>query len=190
MPDQRTTEEFGSSEAFEEWLSHNFDSSPGIWLRLAKKGSGIPSVTYDEALLIALCWGWIDGQKRPQDERYWLQAFGPRRARSAWSKRNTQLVEKLIAEGRMRPSGLAEVEKARGDGRWEKAYSGQRTAELPQDFLDAVAEDPEAQRFLDQLDKANRFAIFYRIQDAKRKETRERRIRQFVEMLARGEKLY
>ncbi len=190
MADQRATEEFASGAAFEEWLADNFDSSPGIWLRIAKKDSGIPSVTYQEALLVALCWGWIDGQKRPEDEQHWLQGFGPRKPRSPWSKRNTELAEQLIAEGRMQPSGLAEVEKARGDGRWDKAYSGQRTAELPQDFLDAVAKDADASRFLDQLDKTNRYAIFYRIQEAKRPETRERRIRQFVEMLARGEKLY
>ncbi|WP_210481563.1 YdeI family protein [Naasia sp. SYSU D00948] len=190
MPPERATEEFPDEAAFEEWLARNHDTSPGIWLRLAKKGSGIASVTYDQALLVALCWGWIDGQKRPQDDRYWLQGFGPRTSRSPWSKRNRDFAEKLIADGRMQPSGLAEVERARADGRWERAYEGQRSAELPDDFLAAVRQDPDAERFLEQLDKANRFAIFYRIQEAKRPETRERRIRNFVEMLARGEKLY
>ena len=189
MAQDRAIEEFSDEASFEEWLAANHDSSPGIWLRIAKKGTGIPSVTYDEALQVALRWGWIDGQKRPQDEQYWLQGFGRRKARSPWSKRNREFAEKLIAGGRMQPSGLAEVESARADGRWDRAYDSARAAELPQDFLDAVRQNPDAERALEQLNRTNRYAIFYRIQDAKRPETRERRIRTFVDMLARGEKL-
>lgn len=191
MPQDRETQAFPDASSFESWLAENHDTSPGIWLRIAKKGTGIPSVTYDEALQVALCWGWIDGQKRPQDEEHWLQGFSRRKPRSSpWSKRNRDFAEKLIAEGRMQPSGLAEVDAARQDGRWERAYDGARTAELPQDFLDAVHRNPDAERALEQLDRTNRYAIFYRIQAAKRPETRERRISQFVDMLARGEKLY
>ena len=188
--EEREIVEFADQRAFAEWLPLHHDSSPGVWLRLAKKGSGIPSVTYDEALQVALTWGWIDGQKRPQDDRYWLQGFGPRRPRSVWSKRNREFAERLIAEGAMQPSGLAQVEAARADGRWERAYDGPRTAEVPPDLQDALDLDPAAAEFFAALDRTNRYAILYRIQDAKRPETRARRIAQFVEMLSRGEKLY
>jgi uncharacterized protein YdeI (YjbR/CyaY-like superfamily) len=187
---ERETVEFADQGAFAEWLTLHHGSSPGVWLRLAKKGSGIPSVTYDEALQVALVWGWIDGQKRPEDDRHWLQGFGPRRPRSAWSKRNREFAERLIAEGAMQPSGLAQVEAARADGRWERAYDGPRTAEVPPDLQAALDADPAAADFFATVSSANRFAILHRIQDAKRPETRARRIAQFTEMLSRGETIY
>ena len=187
---ERETLEFPDVRAFEVWLAGHHDSSPGIWLRIAKKDSGVPSVTYDEALQVALAWGWIDGQKRPQDERYWLQGFGPRRPRSPWSKRNVEFAERLIEQGAMLPSGLAQVEAARADGRWERAYAGPRMAEVPPDLQGALDADPRAAESFAGLNSSNRFAILYRVQEAKRPETRARRIAQFVEMLARGETLY
>ncbi|WP_210505426.1 YdeI family protein [Naasia sp. SYSU D00057] len=186
----RETLEFADARAFEDWVAAHHDSSPGIWLRIAKKGSGIPSVTYDEALQVALAWGWIDGQKRPQDERHWLQGFGPRRPRSVWSKRNVEFAERLIEQGGMQPSGLAQVEAARADGRWDRAYDGPRNAVVPPDLQEALDADPRAAESFARLNSTNRFAILYRVQDAKRPETRARRIAQFVDMLARGEKLY
>jgi uncharacterized protein YdeI (YjbR/CyaY-like superfamily) len=187
---EREVVEFTDQRAFAEWLSLHHGSSPGVWLRIAKKDSGIPSVTYDEALQVALAWGWIDGQKRPQDDRYWLQGFGPRRPRSAWSKRNRGFAERLIEEGTMQPSGLAQVEAARADGRWDRAYDGRGTAQVPPDLQDALDADPAAASFFAAIDRTNRYAILFRIQDAKRPETRARRIAQFVDMLSRGEKPY
>jgi uncharacterized protein YdeI (YjbR/CyaY-like superfamily) len=190
MGGERTTEEFAGPEEFRAWLREHHDASPGIWLKVAKKGSGRTSVTYDQAVEVALTFGWIDGQARPGDETYYLQGFTRRRPRSPWSRRNRERVEALIEAGAMEPSGLAEVVRARADGRWDRAYPGPRAAEPPPDLLAALAARPAAKDVFDTLNSANRFAILYRIQDAKRPETRARRIAMFVDMLERGEKPY
>ena len=190
MGGERTTERFAGPEEFRAWLLEHHDSSAGIWLKLAKKGSGLTSITYDEAVEVALTFGWIDGQARPGDDTYYLQGFTRRRPQSPWSRRNRDRVEALIAAGAMEPSGLAEVERARADGRWDRAYESPRTATPPDDLLEALAARPAARDFFETLNSTNRYAILYRIQDAKRPETRARRIARFVEMLERGEKPY
>ncbi len=181
---------FISPGEFQAWLEDNHAASPGIWLKIAKKGSGIASVTYAEALELALCFGWIDSQKRGFDERHFLQRFTPRRPRGKWSLINREKAEGLIASGAMRPAGLAEVEAAKADGRWEAAYAGQRTAEIPEDLQHELDRSKAAGEFFATLDSANRYAILYRLQEAKRPETRERRLRKFVAMLERGEKIH
>ena len=181
---------FPSAAEMEEWLEGNHAGSDGIWLKIAKKGSGIDSVDYGEALELALCFGWIDSQKRGFDERFFLQRFTPRRPGGKWSRINREKAEALIASGRMRPAGLAEAEAARGDGRWEAAYAGQRAAQVPDDLQRELDRNPPARDFFDQLDGANRYAILYRLEDAKRPETRERRLRKLVAMLERGEKIH
>jgi len=181
---------FENPEAFAAWLSEHHAGSPGLWLKLAKKGSGIASVNYAEALDVALCYGWIDGQKGSFDESWWLQKFTPRGARSIWSKINREKALALIANGRMQPAGLAEIERAERDGRWEAAYDSQSKAEVPADLAAALAASPAAQAFFATLDSANRYAVLFRVHGAKRPETRARRIAQFVEMLARGEKIH
>jgi uncharacterized protein YdeI (YjbR/CyaY-like superfamily) len=174
--------------AWVEWLADNHEQSPGVWLGLAKKGTTEPtSLTYDQALEEALCHGWIDGQVRRLDERIYRQRFTPRRPRSAWSKRNVGLVERLTGEGRMRPAGMAAVERAQADGRWERAYAGQASIEVPADLAAALRTQPAAQAMWEVLTSQNRYAVLYRIDDAKRSDTRARRIEQFVAMLARGE---
>jgi uncharacterized protein YdeI (YjbR/CyaY-like superfamily) len=190
MAAERTIEQFAGPEEFRAWLAEHHASSGGIWLRIAKKGSGLTTTTYDEALDVALAFGWIDGQKRPGDQTYWLQGFSRRGPRSPWSRRNRDRAEALIRAGAMEASGLAEVERARTDGRWDRAYEGQRTAQAPVDFLEALEGRPAAKRFYESLDRLNRYAIFYRVQDSKRPETRVRRIARFVDMLERGEKLH
>ncbi|WP_327696072.1 YdeI/OmpD-associated family protein [Streptomyces sp. NBC_00459] len=180
---------FPSAEAFEAWLGENHAVSPGIWLKLRKKGPGIVALNYAQALDVALCYGWIDGQKAALDDQFWLQRFTPRRPRSKWSKVNCGKVAVLIEQGRMRPQGLAEIERAKADGRWEAAYDSARTATVPDDLAAALAADPAAAASFETLDRQNRYAILYRIQDAKRAETRARRIEKYVEMLAKGEKL-
>jgi uncharacterized protein YdeI (YjbR/CyaY-like superfamily) len=190
MAQERTIEQFAGPEEFRAWLREHHDSSPGIWLMIAKKGSGLTTTTYDEAVEVALAFGWIDGQARRGDEAHWLQGFTRRRPRSPWSRRNRERAEALIEAGAMEPSGLAEVERARGDGRWDKAYEGQRTARPPADFLEALEASPTAKAFYEGLNGVNRYAIYYRIQDSKRADTRARRIAKFVEMLERGEKIY
>jgi uncharacterized protein YdeI (YjbR/CyaY-like superfamily) len=190
MADERTIEQFASPGEFQAWLAANHATSNGIWLRIAKKSVAVPTVTYDEALQIALTFGWIDGQKRPQDARFWLQGFTRRGARSVWSKRNCEKAQALIDAGLMEPSGLAEVDRAKADGRWANAYDGQRGAQEPPDWIAALAAKPAALQFYGTLNSANRYAILYRIQDAKRTETRAARIAKFTEMLERGEKLY
>ncbi len=172
------------------WLDKHHQSWPGIWLKLAKKGSGVDSVTYVEALEVALCFGWIDGQKRSLDEHFWLQRFSPRTARSKWSKVNREKVEALMAAGSVRPAGLQQVELAKADGRWDAAYEGMRTATVPDDFASALGAAPAAAVYFETLDRHNRYAMLHRVQDAKRAETRQRRIEQFVSMLAEGRSLY
>lgn len=181
---------FPSPAEWERWLEENHATCPGLWLKIAKKDSGIPSITYDEALDAALCYGWIDGQKAKFDEVYWLQRFSPRRPKSKWSKINRSKAEKLIAAGKMKPAGLREVERARTDGRWEAAYEGQRNMEVPDDLRLALEKNEPARRFFETLNSRNRYAILYRIQDAKKPETRARRIEQFVAMLAEQKTLY
>ncbi len=181
---------FATPPDLEAWLESNHDASEGIWLKIAKKGAAEPSVTYGEALELALCFGWIDSQKRGHDERHFLQRFTPRRPRGRWSKINREKAEALIAAGRMRPAGLAEVDAARADGRWEAAYEGQRTAAVPADLRRELDANPAAGEFFAGLDSANRYAVIYRLNDAKKPETRERRLRKFLAMLERGEKIH
>jgi uncharacterized protein YdeI (YjbR/CyaY-like superfamily) len=181
---------FESAEAFEAWLVDHHASSAGVWLKLRRKGPGIVALDYAQALDVALCHGWIDGQKRTYDDQHWLQRFTPRKPNSKWSKVNRDKVVALIEQGRMRPAGLAEVECAKADGRWQAAYDGSRTASVPEDLAAALAANPAAAEFFATLDRQNRFAILYRIQDAKKPETRARRIDQYVAMLAEGKKLH
>ena len=181
---------FKTEDAFAQWLESNHTKSRGIWLRIAKKDSGLSSVTYAQALDVALCYGWIDGQKRPYDETTWLQRFTPRSPRSVWSKINTGKVQTLIESGRMRPAGLAAVESAKADGRWESAYQPSKNAEIPADLQAALDANPKARAFFETLRGANRYAVIYRVSTAKKPETRARRIADFVEMLARGETLH
>jgi uncharacterized protein YdeI (YjbR/CyaY-like superfamily) len=176
--------------AWESWLAEHHASSPGVWLKIAKKGSGTPGLSYPEALEIALCFGWIDGQKGRLDDEHWLQRFTPRKPGSRWSKINTEKAAELIEAGRMRPPGIREVELARGDGRWDAAYAGQRDMAMPDDLERALAADDAARAFFATLSGANRYAILYRIGDAKRPETRARRIAKYVAMLAAGETIH
>ncbi|MGS0998763.1 YdeI/OmpD-associated family protein [Rhodanobacter sp. UC4451_H18] len=161
-----------------------------MWLQLAKKVAGVQSVSYDEAIEVALCFGWIDGQKQAHDEQYWLQKFTPRSGRSAWSKINKAKALALIEAGKMEPAGLLEVERARKDGRWGAAYDSASTATVPDDFQAALDGNQPAREFFDSLDSRNRYAVLYRIQTVKMAATRERKIAQFVEMLARHEKVH
>jgi len=181
---------FPSQEAWEAWLSQQSMVSEGLWVKLAKKGSGIDSVTYAEAVEVALCDGWIDGQARRFDDDYYLQRFTPRRARSKWSKINRDKAERLFESGAMKASGMSEVERARADGRWEAAYDPPSQATVPDDLRVELEKNDRARRFFEGLDATNRYAILHRIQDAKRPETRLRRIEKFVAMLNRGEKIY
>jgi uncharacterized protein YdeI (YjbR/CyaY-like superfamily) len=190
MADDLPVHLFAARSELEAWLEDNHGSSPGFWLKIAKKGSGVESVDYAEALELALCFGWIDSQKRGFDETYFLQRFTPRRPRGKWSQINRAKAEELIAAGAMRPAGLTEVEAAKADGRWDAAYAGQRTAAVPDDLGEELARSPAAREFFDSLDAANRYAILYRLQEAKKPETRERRLRKFVAMLERGEKIH
>ena len=189
MAGERTVEQFASHGEFRAWLAANHATSEGIWLQIAKKGV-VSTVTYDEALEVALTFGWIDGQKRPQDATFWLQGFTRRGPRSVWSKRNREKAQALIDAGLMEPSGLAAVDRATADGRWANAYDGQRDAQEPSDLMAALAAKPAALEFYRTLNSANRYAILYRIQDAKHPETRAARIAKFTAMLDRGEKIY
>lgn len=190
MADDLSVHFFATRPELEAWLESNHDSSPGIWLKIAKKGSGVESVNYAEALELALCFGWIDSQKRSFDESFFLQRFTPRRPRGKWSQINRAKAEELIAAGEMRSVGLAEVEAAKEDGRWDAAYAGQRTATVPDDLRQELDRSPSAREFFESLDAANRYAILYRLQEAKKPETRERRLRKFVAMLEQGEKVH
>ncbi len=182
--------EFASDREWEDWLAANHGSTTEAWLRLAKKAADAVTVTRPEALNTALCYGWIDGQAASQDDSYWLQRFTPRRRRSKWSKINVDLAEELIRSGRMKPAGLAQVEAARADGRWDAAYPPPSEVEVPQDLLDRLSRNPAAKSFFEGLSGSNRYAILYRIHDAKRPETRARRIDKFVGMLERGETIH
>ncbi len=181
---------FASAVEWERWLADNHQTSPGLWLKFAKAGSDISSVTYAEAVEAALCYGWIDGQARRIDDQHWVQRFTRRRSRSKWSKINRTRATQLIEDGRMQPAGLAEVERAKADGRWDAAYDSPSTATVPDDLRQALDANEAASGFFATLDGTNRYAILHRIADAKRPETRARRIEKFVAMLAEGEKLY
>ena len=177
--------------AWHAWLEQHHAEQDGVWLVLAKKGTVDPtSLTYDDALEEALCHGWIDGQVKRRDDTTYKQRFTPRRKRSPWSKRNVDMAERLFEEGRMHASGIAEMERAKSDGRWEAAYAGPATIEVPDDLAKALAASPKAQAMFDVLTKQNRYAVLYRVTTAKRQDTRQRRINDFVEMLARGETPY
>jgi uncharacterized protein YdeI (YjbR/CyaY-like superfamily) len=181
---------FKDSKAWEAWLRKNHRTSSGLWLRLAKKGSGKPSVTHGQALEVALCYGWIDAQARGESEGAWLQRFMPRARKSIWSKINREKALALIAGGRMKPAGLDEVERAREDGRWDAAYDSPRTAAVPADFEMELQKSPRARAFFKTLNSANRYAIIWRLQTAKKAETRAKRMRSFIEMLEKGETIH
>jgi uncharacterized protein YdeI (YjbR/CyaY-like superfamily) len=181
---------FASAEGWELWLREHHGESSGLWIKLAKLGTGIPSVTYAEALDVALCHGWIDGQKAPYDATYWLQRFTRRGPRSTWSKINRDKVTALIAQGRMTPAGQREIDAAMQDGRWEAAYDSARTMTVPEDLQARLDLEPRARDVFAALDRANRYAILYRVQTARKPETRARRIEQLVAMLAEGKKIH
>jgi uncharacterized protein YdeI (YjbR/CyaY-like superfamily) len=181
---------FGSQHEWEEWLAENHATSSGLWLKIAKKGSGIQTVSHAEALDVALCYGWIDGQRDKLDADFFLQRFTPRTSRSRWSKINCGKATKLIEHGQMKGAGLREVERARADGRWDAAYEGQSTATVPDDLQRELELNNRARAFFSTLDSRNRYAILYRLQDARNPETRARRLKKFVEMLNEGQKIY
>jgi uncharacterized protein YdeI (YjbR/CyaY-like superfamily) len=189
MPNELPLIEFADRAAWEAWLRDNHDDSDGLWLMLAKKGSPRATVTQQEATEVALCWGWIDGQVGRHDEHFYKQRFTHRRSRSKWSQINCDRATGLISGGLMQPPGLEEVEKAKADGRWEAAYEPQSTATVPDDFAKALASNPDAEQFFATLTGARRYAFLYRIRDAKRPETRVRRIEKFVTLLAQKQTL-
>lgn len=180
---------FRDAAEWERWLEAHAEA-PGLWLKIAKKDSGVASVNYQEALDVALCHGWIDGLKRSLDDKHFLQRFTPRKPRSLWSKINIGKVEQLTVAGRMKPGGLREVERARADGRWDAAYASARTIEVPDDLKAALAKKPKARAFFEQLDKTNRYAVLWRVHTARKPETRTARIEKLVVMLGRGEKIH
>lgn len=181
---------FKDAKAWESWLAKNQTAVEEIWVRMAKKGSGTKSVTYPEAVEVALCHGWIDGLKRPESATAWLQRFTPRRPRSIWSRINREKALALIASGQMKPAGLEEVERAKRDGRWDAAYESPKSATMPPDFQKELNRRPKAKAFFRTLSRTNSYAILWRIQTAKKQETRERRIRTFLEMLEKGETIH
>lgn len=181
---------FRSSREFRAWLVKEHAKTPGLLLRIYKKGSGIPSITYAEALDQALCFGWIDGRKLPFDDISWVQTLTPRKARSGWSKMNVAHVARLIREGQMTPAGLKEVQAAKADGRWAAAYDSPATATAPPEFGKELERNAKAKQFYATLNKANVYAIAYRLQTAKRPETKIKRMKQIIDMLARGEKFH
>jgi uncharacterized protein YdeI (YjbR/CyaY-like superfamily) len=181
---------FATAEEFDAWVFGQPEDSPGLLLKIAKKDSGVPTVSYSDALDVALCHGWIDGQKDRLDDEFWLQRFTPRKPRSKWSQVNCARADALVGAGRMRPAGMRQIELAKADGRWEAAYASQRTATVPEDFAAALAAQPGAQEFFAGLDSRNRYAVLYRIADAKKAATRAQRIEKYATMLAEGKKIY
>jgi len=181
---------FASKKKWTDWLAKQHDKSTGVWLKIAKKDSGIPSVTYDEALESALCYGWIDGQKKGFDDQYWLQKFTPRGPKSIWSKINTEKVERLIKSGEMMSAGLNAIEAAKKDGRWDAAYASQKNISIPEDFQAALDKNQKAKAFFETLKSGERYSFLFRIQTAKKAETRVKRIKQFIEMLEKNEKFH
>ena len=182
--------ELASAEAWDKWLAKHHASSPGVWLKIAKKGTGVATVTMPEVIETALCWGWIDGLRHRHDDVYFRQRMTPRKRRSRWSQINRDKAEALIAAGRMQPAGHREVEAARADGRWTPPTRARGPSTVPDDLTKALRRNAAARRAFEQLDSRNRYAILYRIQDAKRSETRARRIEQFVTMLAEGRTIH
>jgi len=189
-PDPLPVMAFESTDAWDAWLAAHHADSPGLWVKIAKKGAAGRTVSYSDALDVALCHGWIDGQKGRHDDEYWLQRFTPRKPGSKWSKINTERVAALTASGRMRPAGLREVERAQADGRWEQAYESQSRVTVPEDLARALAANERARAFFATLDSANRYAILYRIGTAKKPETRAKRIDTFVAMLSEHRKIH
>jgi len=187
MPAALETRAFKTPAALRTWLARHHEDTPGLWIRFYKKGSGIPSVTYAEAVDEALCHGWIDGQANKGDDTSWVQRFTPRRPNSKWSLRNTELATRLIDAGRMKAAGQRAIDEAKKDGRWQAAYSPPSRAEVPADFVAALARDQKALAFFRTLNRANLFAIAYRLETAKKPETRQRRFDAILAMLARGE---
>lgn len=181
---------FESQDEWRTWLEQNHNNARGVWLRFYKKGSSITSLNYAGALDEALCYGWIDGQSKTSDEKSYLQKFTPRRAKSIWSKRNIEHIARLIKEGKMKPSGLKEAESAKADGRWDRAYDSPGNQSIPEDFLLKLSKDKKALAFFESLNKANTYAITWRLQTAKKPETREKRMKIILEMLSRGEKFH
>lgn len=181
---------FASRKAWAAWLAKQHDRAAGVWLKLSKKDSGIASVTYEEALDVALCYGWIDGQKKGLDDKYWLQKFTPRGAKSIWSKINTEKAERLMASGEMKPAGLKAIEAAKQDGRWDAAYASQKNISIPEDFQAALDKNKKAGAFFVTLKSAERYSFLFRLHHTKKPETRAKKIEQFVEMLERGEKMH
>ena len=181
---------FASQSKWADWLAKQHDKSAGVWMKLAKKDSGILSITITEALDIALCYGWIDGQRLSFDEKHYLQKYTPRRPKSIWSKINVEKVERLIASGQMKPAGLKAIEAAKADGRWAQAYDGQKNMSVPEDFQTVLDKNKKAKAFFATLNSVNRYAILFRIHTAKKAETRTKRIKQFIEMLEKNEKIY
>ena len=186
-PTELPTLLFESKKKFADWLAKQYDKSAGVWLKLAKKGTGIPSVTITEALDVVLCYGWIDGQRTSFDKNYYLQKYTPRRPRGTWSKINVEKVEHLIASGEMKRAGLKAVDAAKQDGRWDAAYASQKTMTVPADFQSALERNRKAKAFFETLTGSRRYAFLFRIETAKKAETREKRIRIFVVMLEKGE---
>lgn len=182
--------ELRSRGDWRKWLDKNHSQQDGVWLKFAKKASGITTVNYGEALEEALCYGWIDSQTKSLDDKYYLQKFSPRRARSVWSKINVGKIEKLMAEGKMQPAGLAQVEAAKADGRWEAAYHSPANIVMSEDFAKALDKNKKAKEFYETLSKGNKYAILWRLQQAKRPETRERNIKKFIDMLVAGQKFH
>lgn len=192
MPPKSTdlpTLPFANKKKWADWLAKQHEKSAGVWLKLAKKDSGIPSITYDEAVEVALCYGWIDGQKKGFDDKYWLQKFTPRGAKSIWSKINTEKVERLIAAGEMRPAGLKVVQAAKADGRWDAAYASQKDISIPEDFQAALDRNQKAKTTFASLKSAERYSFLFRLHHVKKPETRMKKIQQFIELLERGEKV-
>ncbi len=181
---------FKNAAAFGSWLKKNHATYSGVWIKFFKKNSGVRSIVYREALDEALCWGWIDSQIKTFDANAYLQRFTPRRPRSIWSKRNRDHAARLVKEGRMQPPGLAEVEAAKKDGRWEAAYDSPKHTEMPQDFLKELTKNKQAKKFFDTLNRANTYAIAWRLQTAKKRETREKRMRDILKMLGAGKKFH
>lgn len=178
---------FATPQHLSDWMAVNHATARELWVQLHKKQSGTPSVTWEDCVVTALAWGWIDGQRQSLDDVSYLQRLSPRKARSNWSKKNCDHVERLIAEGRMQPAGLAHVEAARQDGRWDAAYAGSSDMVIPDDFLQALDENPDAKAFYDTLNRANLFSIYFRLHNAKRPETRDKRMKAILEKLARQE---
>jgi uncharacterized protein YdeI (YjbR/CyaY-like superfamily) len=181
---------FESSEQWNEWLEKNHAESVGIWLRFFKKNSGVLTISYAQALDVALCYGWIDSQTKRYDENSYLQKFTPRRAKSIWSMNNTAHIKRLIKTGKMKPAGLRQVEEAKKDGRWDRAYNSPSTIVMPDDFLKELAKDKKAKAFFETLNKSNTYAIAWRLQTAKKSETRAKRMTAIIAMLSNGEKLH